>query len=87
MAKNKLKQKAINLRLSGCSYSQIKDKIGVSKSTLSNWLDKYPLSNERIRELRDNSPKRIENYRNTMRRKRESRLSVIYNKISKDINL
>ena len=86
MAKNILKQKAINLRLAGNSYSQIKDKINVSKSTLSNWLEKYPLSNERIKELRDNSPKRIENYRNTMRKKKESRLAVIYGKVSKDIN-
>lgn len=86
MSKNILKQKAINLRLEGNSYSQIKDKIRVSKSTLSNWLEKYPLSSEKIKELRDNSPKRIENYRNTMRKKKESRLSFIYKKVSKDVD-
>lgn len=85
MAKNQLKQRAIKLRLSGHSYSQIKEKIGISKSTLSGWLEEFPLSEKRIRELRDNSPRRIENYRNTMRKKREARLSSVYDKVSKDI--
>ena len=60
MAHTELKTKAITMRLSGMSYSQIKEVVPVSKSTLSVWLENYPLSQERIRELRDLSPKRIE---------------------------
>ncbi|MDP9249043.1 MAG: helix-turn-helix domain-containing protein [bacterium] len=85
MAKNYLKQQAIKLRLAGHSYSQIKQKIGVSKSTLSGWLEKFPLSEKRIRELRDNNPRRIEHYRNTMREKKEIRLRNVYEIVSKDI--
>lgn len=75
MAKNFLKQKALELRKSGASYSEIKQKVKVSKSTLSLWLSNMPLSKERISELRDNNPARIERYRNTMRLKREKRMS------------
>lgn len=39
---NQLKIKAIKLRNAGYSYSMIGDKIGVSKSTLSNWLTFIP---------------------------------------------
>jgi len=52
----------------------------VSKSTLSGWLKKYPLPPERIRELRDFSEQRIENFRNTMRIKRETRQNLVYQK-------
>jgi hypothetical protein len=62
------------------SYSQIKQAIGVSKSTLSGWLKDYPLSKERIDELRGKSERRIERYRETMRKKREKRLLDIYEK-------
>ena len=79
MAKTIEKQKALSLRKLGKSYSQIKKEVGVSKSTLSNWLREYPLSDERIRELRDFNAVRIEKYRNTMRKKREKRLRRIYN--------
>lgn len=85
MARYKDKSKALQLRKLGYSYSQIRTKLNVSKSTLSNWLDKYPLSSERIRELRDRSPIRIEKYRNTMKKKREVKNELIYNKIAQDI--
>ena len=52
----------------------------MSKSTLSGWLKKYPLPPERIRELRDFSEQRIENFRNTMRIKRETRQNLVYQK-------
>jgi len=55
------------------SYSQIKAKLGVSKSTLSEWLRAYPLTREEINNLRANSEKRIERYRQTMKRKRDER--------------
>lgn len=86
MARRKDKEKAIKLRLQGCSYSQIKEKLGVSKSTLSGWLSDYPLSPERIKKLRDWNPRRIENFRNTMRKKRETRLQKVYYKVKKDIS-
>ncbi len=79
------KQKAIDLRKQGMSYSQIKTKLGISKSTLSSWLKEMPLSKKRISELRDNNETRIERFRNTMRKKRELRLSKIYNKQKKII--
>ena len=85
MARTEDKQKALIMRKSGMSYSQIKEKLGVSKSTLSGWLYNMPLSAKRIRELRADSPSRIEKYRNTMRAKREARLDKVYQKVSKDI--
>lgn len=50
----------------------------VSKSTLSSWLKNYPLSKERITELRDKNEIRIEKFRETMRVKKEIRLKDIY---------
>lgn len=78
MAKPRERQKALDLRKQGKSYSQIKKEIDVSKSTLSYWLREYPLSRERIRLLRDLSEVRIEKYRKTMRRKKEERLLRFY---------
>lgn len=85
MARKKDKQKAIAMRKKGMSYSQIKEKLGISKSTLSGWLYNMPLSEKRIRELRADNPVRIERYRNTMRAKKEARLKEVYKKVSKDI--
>jgi hypothetical protein len=85
MARVQDKQKALVLRKEGKSYSEIKVLLGVSKSTLSGWLSDFPLSPDRIKELRDHSPRRIESFRNTMRIKRESRLEIIYNKVKTDI--
>lgn len=78
MAKFDLKNKALDLRKSGQSYSQIKQALGVSKSTLSLWLRGYPLSRERIRLLRDVSVVRIEKFRQTMMAKRERRFADAY---------
>jgi len=72
------REKAIQLRKKGMSYSQIKTQIKVSKGTLSYWLKNYPLSKKRISELRDNNEIRIEKFRNTMRKKREKRLNKVY---------
>lgn len=85
MAQKKLQQRVIELRLQGMSYSQIKEKIKISKSTLSVWLKEYPLSEERIKELRDNNPRRIERFRNTMAVKKTQRLDVAYKKATMDI--
>jgi transcriptional regulator with XRE-family HTH domain len=85
MARKLDKQKALLMRKQGMSYSQIKEKLGVSKSTLSGWLYDMPLSEKRIRELQADSPIRIEKYRNTMRAKREVKLLEAYTKATKDI--
>jgi transcriptional regulator with XRE-family HTH domain len=75
MARIKDRQKALELRKNKhYSYSQIKNLLGISKSTLSYWLRNYPLSKGRIQELRDRNETRIERYRKTMRMKHHSRL-------------
>jgi hypothetical protein len=85
MARKEDKQKAIVMRKKGMSYSQIKKKLSVSKSTLSGWLYNLPLSEKRIRELQADSPIRIERYRNTMRAKREAKNKIAYQNIAKRI--
>ncbi|MEX2369281.1 MAG: helix-turn-helix domain-containing protein [Candidatus Paceibacterota bacterium] len=72
MAKPKLKEKVIKLRKQGKSYSQIREEVDVAKSTLSRWLQNYPLSKQRIKELQADNPRRIEKFRETMRKKREA---------------
>ncbi len=67
------------------SYSQIKSKINVSKSTLSAWLKEFPLSRQKINELRANSPKRIEKFRNTMRAKREKTFDSVFHKVGNEL--
>lgn len=85
MARRADKQKAIELRLQGRSYSQIKSILSVSKSTLSGWLKDYPLSGERIKELRDWNEKRIENYKKTCKIRKEKILEQIHIKEKKKI--
>jgi DNA-binding transcriptional MerR regulator len=85
MARHKDRELALKLRRNGLSYSDIKTRLNVSKSTLSLWLRDLPLTRERINELRSNSPRRIERYRETMRLKKETRLSAVFKKAQKDI--
>ncbi len=87
MALREKKAEAIRMRLQGASYSQIKAEVGVSKSTLSLWLRDHPLSDERIRELRADSPIRIERFRNTMHAKREGRLANVRKTVSEDLGV
>src|SRR3989338_110309 len=48
-----LKEEAISYRIKGYSYNMITQKIGVNKSTLSNWLNEIPFSpnNELIKRI------------------------------------
>lgn len=85
MALRKKKSEAIRMRKEGASYSQIKEKIKVSKSSLSLWLHNMPLPEKRLRELRDWNVVRIERFRDTMRRKRESRWKEVRKRAAKDI--
>lgn len=85
MARFKDKEDAIKLRLQGNSYSQIKSILKINKSTLSYWLKDFPLSEERIRELRDKNPQRIERYRATRTKQRQQRFDKIYKDEEKKI--
>lgn len=85
MARLKDRNKSLTLRLKGMSYSQIKEKLGISKSTLHYWLKDYPLSEERIRELRDWNHIRIEKFRQTMARKKNKRLESVRAQVEKTI--
>ena len=78
MARKKDRARAILLRRQRMSYSQIKNQLNVSKSSLSLWLRDYPLTRERINELRGSNEKRIERYRETRRKQREKRLEETY---------
>ena len=73
------------MRKEGASYSQIKEKLNVSKSSLSLWLRDMPLPEKRLRELRDWNVVRIERFQNTMRDKRESRRAKVRERAAKDI--
>lgn len=85
MARKIDRSKAIDLRLKGYSYSQIKQELNLSKATLSAWLADYPLTPDRIKELRDWNPRRIENFSNTMRLKREQKYLAALGKVKVDI--
>lgn len=78
MSHTELRRKALMLRKQRKSYSQIKSILGVSKSTLSEWLRNYPLTREEINNLRANSEIRIERYRQTMKKKRDDKLHQYY---------
>ena len=85
ISKEKDKQLVLSLRKRGFSYSQIKKEVKVSKSTLSLWLKDLPLSRDRIQELRDRNPIRIERYRNTMKLKREIKEKESFNIVRKEL--
>lgn len=53
------RQKAIELRKQGKTYSEIRNELKVSKSTLSEWISKFPLTSEQMNLL-----KKIENLTN-----------------------
>lgn len=71
----KERQRALELRKEGNSYSQIKQILGINKGTLSSWLKDHPLSEEQKRNL---GSRRIENYISTRRKNREIILEKIY---------
>lgn len=49
---SQLRQLAIELRQNELSYSEIRKQLGIAKSTLSYWLRDFPLTKERVLELR-----------------------------------
>lgn len=85
MAKRELREQALEMRKKGMSYSQIKASLSVSKAALSIWLREYPLSRERVNELRGRSEKRIERYRETRARNRTLREEAALQSVSASI--
>lgn len=79
------REKARILRAEGKSYSDIRKIVDVGKGTLSSWLRDMPLSEEQMRGVRDLNPRRIERFRETVRRKRQMRLDAAYTQAKKDI--
>lgn len=76
------RRKAINLRKKGMTYSDIRKKLEVAKSTLSDWLRKYPLTNSQLGLLEKAKNKNrtlgIEKVIRTKLKKREIRLNTAY---------
>jgi len=87
MAKRKDKEKnlALKLREEGKSYSEIRESVEVSKSTLSLWLRERPLSSDQMKRVRDLSSKRIENYRRTCAKRRDLQLEDAFKNVGKVI--
>lgn len=81
--RSELRRKAIELRQGKkMSYSAIQKELDIPKSTLSGWLREYPLSEERILELRRrgwrSGEASRERFRNTMRKKRDMHFQELY---------
>ena len=86
-----LKAKAIKLRLEKqLGYGAIRKQVPVAKSTLSAWLRHFPLSRDRISELKkegwSNFQIKAERFRATMREKRERGDKEEYEKYLKYFN-
>jgi len=82
---SKLRQKAVELRLKNeLSYTEIKKRLNVPKSTLSYWLHDFPLDKRKILELQRKGWAKgeasRERFRLAMREKKEKRAQIIYNK-------
>ena len=82
--KTELRAEALKLRLeSNMSYSQIRERLGVSKSTLSYWLRDFPLSEARIAELKlegwTNGEASRERFRKTMREMKDRKAEAVFN--------
>ncbi len=85
-----LREKAVKLRTEReLSYSEIKKRLGVSKSTLSYWLKDFPLSEEKIVQLKRLGWKKgeasRERFRNTMAGKRKKLDLEAYKKWCREI--
>lgn len=88
---SQLRQRAVNLRIrEELSYSQIRKRLGIPKSTLSYWLRGFPLTEKRILELRRQGWKKgeaaRERFRNTMERKQELECREVYKKYQKRLS-
>lgn len=72
MARFEDRRRAIELRLTGQTYSSIRTALNVNKSTLSDWLKNIPLTKEQIEKIsRDTVAHRVETYIKNTRIRRE----------------
>jgi len=82
MSRIKDRQKAIELRKEGKTYTQIRKQLKISKSTLSEWLSKYPLTKEQAKLLEANRilSKELGNEKTRLvkQKKREARIKSTY---------
>lgn len=85
---SQLREQTIKLRLEKeLSYTELRKRLGVPKSTLSYWLREFPLSEEKIKELQRKGWKKgeakIERFRATMRKKKKLKELEVYNQYKK----
>ncbi len=72
------RRKAVELRLKGWSYSQIRKEINVGKGTLSYWLNNYPLTVEQKLKIYSKRDLWVERFRESMAMKRKVRMERNY---------
>jgi len=81
------RQRATELRKQGKTYGQISKELGITKSTLSDWLGNYPLSEKQLDLLKLNKEYTrqvaAEKNRITKQKKHEKRLNDVYQKEKK----
>lgn len=75
------------MRKQGMSYTQIKERLKISKSTLSLWLRDMPLSESRLKALHRPSERQIELTREKKRQKRIARLQSVYERTVKELGV
>ncbi len=89
MSKIILREKAIQLRLKGKTYGQIKRAIGVSKSTLSDWLGNLELNADQLMLLSKSKEASRdlagEKYRATRKKQRLDRLKTVLDHQEKEL--
>lgn len=82
MARRSDKKKAIELRKQGKTYSEIRVRLKVPKSTLSGWLGRYPLTEEQLEKLKVNVRRKkllaVERTTLTKFKKKQKRLKNTY---------
>src|SRR3989344_589268 len=79
MARFEDRRKAIELRLAGQTYSSIRTKLNVNKSTLSDWLKNIQLSKKQLEKISsDTIARRVETYINTTRIRRQKISETFY---------
>ncbi len=88
MARKLDRQKAIELRLRGGTYSAIKSLLGISKSTLSYWLRDIELKpSQREKINKDAMAKRVETYIQTTRARRKRIIQEYYEIEKKNLGI
>lgn len=71
------KKECIRLRtINKLSYNQIKNRTGISVATLSSWLRKYPLSKDRLQELKNRTLRYSSSRRKTLPAIREPCIKI-----------